>query len=145
MSFEVFTREFVRTTEPKITITNLGRFSINNSASALIKKGSGAKHVLLLWDKSTCKVGVQPVKEGDYRAYPLKAYGPHGKSGTGFSAVTFVNHINYDWSVTRSFSAKWIDNMLVFTIPMEYTTGKPAAQDAPLGDLRRKDRVKKEG
>lgn len=142
MPFEVFTREFVRTTEPKVTITNLGRFSINNSASALLKKNPNIKFVLLLWDKATGRVAVQPVKEGDFRAYPLRAYGPKGKSGTGFSAVTFLNHINYDWSVTRSFPAEWLDNLLVFTIPVEHLTGRPVAQNAALGALRRKDRVK---
>jgi hypothetical protein len=125
MAFEIFTREFVRTTEPKVTITSLGRFSINNSASALLKKNATVDSVLLLWDRTTNQVGIQPVKKGDHRAYPLKAYGPKGRSGTGFSAVTFLNFISYDWSETHSFPAKWSENMLTFTIPQEHLNGKP--------------------
>jgi hypothetical protein len=144
MAFEVFTREFVRSKAPKVTISGLGRFSINNSASAMLKKNPTVESVLLLWDKSTHQIGIEPVKKGDHRSYPLKAYGPKGKSGTGFSAVTFLNFINYDWSQTRSFPAEWTGTMLIFTIPSENVTGKPAAQEGSLGAIRRKDRIKKE-
>lgn len=143
MPFEVFTRDFVRTTAPKVTLTSLGRFAINNSASKLLASNQEIS-VLLLWDKSTRTIGIQPVKKGDHRTYPLKAYGPKGRSGTGFSAVTFLNYIDYDWSVTRSFSAEWrpTENMLTLTIPEQHLEGKPMAQNAQLGDLRRKDRIK---
>lgn len=122
MSFEVFTREFVRTTEPKVTITNLGRFSINNSATALLKRTQGAESILLLWEKATNRVAIQPAKKGDPRSYPLKAYGPKGRSGTGFSAVTFLRFINYNYSETHSFPVEFSGGMLVFTIPSELTT-----------------------
>ena|SRR5579863_2180052 len=129
MPFEVFTREFVRTTAPKITLTNYGRFAINNSGSNMLKK-SHETNVLLLWDKATHTVGIQPVKKEDDRTYTLKAYGPKGRSGTGFSAVTFLNFINYDWSKTRSFSVEWrsAENMLTFTIPQEYLGGRPTTE-----------------
>jgi hypothetical protein len=139
--FEVFTREFVRTTEPKVTITSLGRFSINNSATALLKKNPSVDHVLLLWDRATNRVAIQPTKKGDPRAYPLRAYGPKGRSGTGFSAVTFLKHINYDSSETHSFPAEWSDNFLVFNIPTEYMAKNPAA--AALETWIRKNRAKK--
>src|ERR1700735_3552546 len=101
MAFEIYVRQFTRTTEPKVTITNLGRFSINNSASEMLKKHPQTSDaVLLLWDKIANKVGIQPIRKNDERAYPLKSYGAKGRSGTGFSAVTFLNFINYDWSET---------------------------------------------
>ena len=143
MPWETFTRDFVRTTAPKVTVTSLGRFALNNSSSALVRQNN-VESVLLLWDASTHKIGIQPAKAGDHRAYTLSAYGPKGKSGTGFSAVTFLNHINYDWSVTRSFPAEWVDNLLVITLAPEHVTGKPAERTGELGALRRKDRVKGE-
>jgi len=143
MPFEVFTRDFVRTSTPKITITNYGRFAVNNSGSKMLRKNQET-FVLLWWDKTTRTVGIQPVKKEDHRTYPLKAYGPKGRSGNGFSAVTFLNFINYDWSKTRSFPVQWsgTENMLTFTIPQEHLSGRPAAQDSSLGGVRRKDRVK---
>ena len=125
MGFEVFTREFVRTTDPKVTITALGRFAINNSATALLKKNGPVDRVLLLWDNVAHKVAIQPLKKSDPRSYSLKAYGPKGRSGTGFSAVTFLDFINYNWSTTRWFPAEWDEHMLIFTIPQEHLTGRP--------------------
>jgi hypothetical protein len=130
MAFEVFTREFVRSSAPKVTITSLGRFSINNGASALLKTNPQTEWVLLLWDGATNRVAIQPVKKGDIRAYPLKAYGPKGRSGTGFSAVTFLNFINYDWSETRSFAAEWTEGMLVFKIGELQLIGKLKIRDS---------------
>jgi hypothetical protein len=141
MTFIPFTREFVRTTAPKITISNFGRISINNSASDLMAKSRDV-FAILLWEAATNRVGIQPVKKEDKTTYHLKAYGPKGTSGTGFSAVTFLNFINYDWSVTRSFSVEWnaSDNMLVFTIPQEHLGGHKGG----LQPSRRKAHMKKE-
>jgi hypothetical protein len=140
MSWEIFTREFVRTSEPKVTITNLGRMALNNGSTALIKAGK-MEHVLLLWDKPASRVAIRPVAKGDIRAYRLNSYGPKGKSGVGFSAVTFLNHIKYDWSKTRSFATEWAENMLIFTIPQEYLKGKP---DQPMLELEPKRKVRLE-
>jgi hypothetical protein len=125
--FEVYTRELVRGGAPKVTITNYGRFGINNTASNLLKQNH-AGSVLLLWDKADHKIAIQAVKTADNSTYPLQTYSPEGNSGTGFSAITFLKFIGYNWTETRSFRAEWIaaDNMLVFTIPPEHLTGMPA-------------------
>lgn len=143
MPFEIYTREFVRTTAPKVTLTNYGRIAINNSATKLLRKKQEG-FVILLWDKTTNTVGIQPVQKEDRRAYPLKAYGPKGRSGTGFSAVTFLNFINYDWSKTHSYDVEWrsAENMLTFTIPPERLKGKPDLMGAP--KQQRFPRLKKE-
>lgn len=127
MPFEVYTREFVRSTEPRVTITNLGRFSVSNGAVELLKKHGTTDTVLLFWDRATSRIGIQGTKKGDRRSYTMKASGPNGRSGTGFSAVTFLNHINYDWSKSHSFFAEWSEkeNMLTFVVPSELLAGKP--------------------
>lgn len=124
MPFELYVRDFVRTTEPKITISTFGRISLNRGATEyLTKTYTGA--VNLYWDKISHRVGIQTAKKTDKAVYNLKAYGPQGKTGSGFSAVTFLNFIQYDWSKTRSFSAEWLENekMVVFSVPQEYLTG----------------------
>ena len=125
MAFEVFTRDFGRTSAPKVTINNLGRFTISNTATKMMRRRQ-EKFALLLWDKATFKVGIQPVLKEDDRTYPLKTSGAYGRNGVGFSAVTFLNFINYDWSETRSFPVEWWTdgNMLTFTIPEEFLKGK---------------------
>ncbi len=126
MAFEVYTREYVRTTSPKVSISTFGRISLNRSATEFLSK-TYTGFVILLWDKATNRVGIQAAKKEDDRTYSLKAYGPKGKTGSGFSAVTFLNFIKYDWSKTRSFTAEWSasDNMLVFGILPENLSGHP--------------------
>ena len=128
MAFEVYQREFVRTTAPKVTITNLGRFAINQSAAMMLRKKQ-EEFVLLLWDKATGTVGIRPVEKEDRRTYRLRAYGPKGRSGAGFSAVTFLNYIHYDWGKTHSFDVEWraADSVLAFTIPQELLKGRAAS------------------
>jgi hypothetical protein len=124
MPFELFTRTFAKTAAPKVTISGYGRIALNKSAADALAKG-GAGFISLFWDKATKKVGIQPSAKESAYTYPLKSYGIGGKTGTGFSAVTFLNYINYDWSQTRSFGAEWnaADKMLIFGIPQEHLEG----------------------
>lgn len=146
MAFEVFTREVIRTTDPRVTITNLGRFSINNSATNLLRGivGAGVQsemRVLLLWDKSTNRIAIQPAKKDDHRSYPLKTYGPKGRSGTGFSAVTFLNYINYNFTETHRYAAEMNGSMLVFTVPGESIKGGVPTEPPGETTARRAKRV----
>jgi hypothetical protein len=99
-------------------------------------------HVLLLWDKDSCGCAMKAAVSKDAGAYKL-TYNPKS-NGAGFSAVTFLNYIHYDWTETRAFNAEWDDaeQMLVFQIPKEYI-GKGVPKGY-LGSLKRGDRVKAE-
>src|ERR1035441_6053073 len=88
---------------------------------------------------------VQRARWACQRAYRI-SYGAKGNGG-GFSSVTFLNYIHYDWSKTRSFPMDWNESegTFVFSIPAEHLTGKPEAQQLQqlrLGSLRRSDRAK---
>lgn len=145
MAFEIFTREVVRTTEPMVTITTMGRMALNKSATVILEKNV-VEFVLLLWDGDENKVAIRPIGKKDRRAYKL-AVGSKG-NGAGFSCVTFLNHIKYDWSKTRSFSLEWVsktEDMFIFTIPEEHLTGRPQGQQTKLGKIQRSDRVAAKG
>jgi hypothetical protein len=119
MAWETMTREHARTTKPRVTISKLGRITLNNGAIALFSVKP--TKVLLLWDKTSCKIALKPTEnEEDERIYLLTAYGAKGKSGLGFSAGPFLNYISYDRSKTRAFPAEIAENMLVFSIPKVY-------------------------
>src|SRR5216684_3583840 len=124
MGFEVFTREITRTIEPRVTITSMGRIALNRGASDILAKGK-TELVLLLWNKDTKQYAVQPITKKDSRAYKLRAYGPKG-NGLGFSCVTFLNYIKYDWSDTRSFDLEYREHekLMIFTIPEEHLQGR---------------------
>jgi hypothetical protein len=145
MAWEIFTKQVIRNAEPTVSITTMGRLALNKAAAAILGK-SAAELVLLLWDKEQRKVGIRvTTNKKDQRAYRI-SYGAKGNGG-GFSSVTFLNYIHYDWSKTRSFPMDWNESegTFVFSIPAEHLTGKPEAQQLQqlrLGSLRRSDRAK---
>ena len=103
MPYEVFARKVVRTTTPAISISSLGKIGLNQSATDILRKNH-VEHVLLLWDSENRKIALQPADKTDTRGYNV-AFGK--KTGSGFSAKTFCDHIKYDTSVRRSFAAEW--------------------------------------
>jgi len=104
MAYEVFSRKTSRIGLPTITFTSLGRISLNKHATAILEKDA-VEVVILLWDSEERKVGVRPITKRDSRAYRV-SYGKKG-NGAGFSAKTFLDYINYDYSVTRNFPIEW--------------------------------------
>ena len=136
MSFELFTRERVVTGVEAVTVTSMGRLAINKIATATLSKAN-AKFVQLLWDSDTGRVAIRPSGKVT-GAYPL-IYGVNG-NGAGFSCVTFLNFIQYDWLATRNFPLTWDKDLggYVFQIPSEHL-GKPV----PQGHLTRKSYVRK--
>ena len=140
MAWEVYTRQVIRTGEPAITITKMGRIALNKLASEILDKDK-ATHVLVLWDKESFKCGIKIANSKDIGAYNLTP-GFNG-NGAGFSAVTFLNYVKYDWTTTRSFTAEWdaAEKMLVFSIPKEHF-GETGDRKQPIGQVRRPDRVK---
>src|SRR5262249_19556502 len=95
------------------------RVALNKSATKVLEKDA-VEFVVLLWDRESRMVGVRPLTKRDPRAYRV-AYGQKG-NGAGFSAKTFMDFIEYDYTVSRSFPVEWNDKegMLVAQIPAEH-------------------------
>jgi hypothetical protein len=119
MGFEIYGRQRTRNSTPSVTINTLGRFSISSSATKILKFHPTVENVLLMWDKAARQVAIKPVLKGDLRTYPLKTYGKKENSGAGFSAVSFLRYIKFDFSKTRTFPVEWNSKeaMLVFNVP----------------------------
>ena len=140
MAWEIFTRQVIRTGTPTVTITTMGRISLNKTATITLEKNA-VEFVLLMWDKDNHQIGIRPISKKDPRAYRL-SYGAKG-NGASFSAVTFLNYTNYDWSKTRSFPVEWNqqEDYFQFKVPAEHFTGKPQGVQLQLGKLKRRDRL----
>lgn len=70
---------------------------------------NAVEFVLLLWDEPLRRMAIRPITKKDSRAY-LLAYDKKGKGGgAGFFAKTFFDHINYDYTETRTHTAEWND------------------------------------
>jgi hypothetical protein len=128
----VYKRQIIRTGEPAVTIGKMGRIGLNMLATGMLESHK-ATHVVLLFDKETGQCAVKMATSKDEGAYTL-TYNDKS-NGSGFSAVTFLNFIGYDWRETRAFNAEWDEEekMFLFTIPMEHLGA---------GKLRRSDRLK---
>jgi hypothetical protein len=140
MAWEVYKRQIIRTGEPTVTIGKMGRIAFNMVATDILS-GDKATHIILMWDRESKKCAAKIASSKDTGAYKLTF---NAKSnGSGFSAVTFLNYIHYDWTETRSFNAEWDDSekMLIFTIPQQYF-GTSGNLRQVLGRVKRPDRLK---
>src|SRR5712691_7182022 len=105
MAFEVFSRKVRRLASPQVTLTTLGRIALNKAATAILEK-QAVENVVLLWDLETKRFAIRPISKKDSRAY-LVHYGKNG-NGAGFSAVTFLDHIGYNYrDGSNAFPAEW--------------------------------------
>jgi len=119
MSWEIFTRKTTRRGNPSITFNKLGRIALNKTATARFENDA-VEFVLLLWDPAKRQVGIRPITKKDPRSYRL-AYGKKG-NGAGFSAKTFMDHIGYDATESRSVPVRWdeSESMYIAEIPAEH-------------------------
>jgi hypothetical protein len=92
---------------------------MNKTATATLES-EAVEFVLLLWDPMKRQMGIRPITKKDQRAYRL-AYGKKG-NGAGFSAKTFMDHIGYDYSESRSTPVRWDEgeSMFIAEVPAEY-------------------------
>jgi len=120
MAFEVFSRKVRRLASPQVTFTTLGRIALNKAATAVLDK-LVVENVVLLWDADTKRIGIRPISKKDSRAYRVH-YGKNG-NGAGFSAVTFLDHIGYNYKEgSNSFPAEWNDGEGMFLISLADVT-----------------------
>jgi hypothetical protein len=116
MAFEVFSRKVRRLASPQITLTTLGRIALNKAATAVLEK-QVVENVVLLWDAETKRFAIRPISKKDPRAYRVH-YGKKG-NGAGFSAVTFLDHIGYNYKdVSTSFPADWNEEEGMFLVSL---------------------------
>src|SRR5258708_5697636 len=104
MPWEVYEKIIRRSTTPMLAISKLGRFSFNSAAAETLTKHS-VSHVLLLWDKSAHKVGIRAVGKKDSRSYSVHYAAKNANAG--YAAKTFLHHINYNYTETKSFPCHW--------------------------------------
>jgi len=126
MSYVIFEKTVRRDTEPRVTISTLGRIQFNSSASRILDKNA-VETVLLQWDKDARKVGIKSIAKKDDRAYKMR-YAKKGK-GAGFAAKTFLEWIGHNYSETKNYPCEWneAESMFEVTLPIEVPKSHTAA------------------
>lgn len=79
-------------------------------------KKNAMENVLLMWNPEDRQIGVRNVMKKDARAYTLRF--AKKQYGAGFGARSFLNHIGYDFSETRTFACEWNDHDGIFVIQL---------------------------
>ncbi len=122
MSWEIYTKERqTKSTNPTITISRLGRCTLNKAAATQFDK-EATQNVLLLWDREMYKVALRPITKKDPRAFSLRyARAKESLTGAAFSGVMFLRHINYDFTSTKTYPITWNAEESIFevTLPKE--------------------------
>jgi len=111
MPYEVFDRKNQRSREPSVTFMKIGRFAFNKAATSIFKERK-LNFINLAWDKEKRLVGFQPVACRDELSYRIR-YNKRGDA-CGFSAITFMRHIEYDRSKSHSYSLEWDEKEKMF-------------------------------
>ena len=125
MGYEVFSRKTSRAGTPMLTISKLGRISFNKHATNRLSKDV-VEFVILLWDKEARRIAIRPISKKEPRAYRV-TYGIKG-NGAGFSAKTFFDFIEYDYTESRSFPVEWNDQENMYETKISAEHFKSVAQ-----------------
>ena len=119
MAYEVYVREFAsKSTVPTITISPLGRCSLNRSAAAMFDK-EAVENVILLWDRESLKFAIRNINKKDARSFNIR-YTRKDKVvvGAQFSGVMFFKHIGYDYSKTATYPIRWNNDENLFEVEL---------------------------
>ena len=139
MTYEVFDRKRRPVGLPAVTFSRLGRISLNQAATAVMRK-LVVEHVVLLWDADSRRCAIKPVNKRDSRSYPLN-YAKRD-SNAGFSAVTFMEHIGWDYKVgTRQFAADWNEEHGIFEVSLDKAEESPLLRNAKKKAVGQKERA----
>lgn len=123
MAWEIFTKESRnRTTSPTLTVgLKLGRCTLNRPAAEQFER-EGVEQVLLMWDNDSLKWGIRPITKKDARSFAIRYTRSKDKdkaiTGAAFAGVTFLRHIGYDFSTTKSYPITWDMEQSIFMVEL---------------------------
>lgn len=141
MAWELYRPERNTSGDPSVTLSTMGRMMFNKAATKKLSELK-VRRAELLWDQTQGRMGIRPSSSPN-AIYSLRI--PESLNHTSFSCSSFLNHIGYDWSKTRSFPATWDDQqkMYVIKLPKEHLGHVPLNR-RDLSALKKESRKAKE-
>jgi|SRR5256885_16650993 len=123
MAYEVYQRTGVRVETPALSFTPDGRIALNSAAVRLFSE-AGLRAVILLWDKSSNKLGLKAVPKSDKNSYVVSM--AKGKHSGSLRTKTFFDYIGLKIQKRTTLSATWnpFEKMFEVTLPQEYLGSK---------------------
>src|SRR5260370_79677 len=72
MPYEIFAKEYpAKSTSPTLTISPLGRCTLNRASAELMNK-EAVETILLLWDKDSYRFAMRPIAKKDSRSFNIR-------------------------------------------------------------------------
>jgi hypothetical protein len=137
VAYKVFEKKNTRIGSPILTITKLGRISLNASATKLLRDNT-VEYVLVMWDEDALQMALKPTSsKRDTRAYKI-TFGANN-SGAAFSAKSFLDFVGWDLSVKRQVPAEWNEdsNLLEAKVKAAFLKNPKQPKFAPVEAPRR--------
>jgi hypothetical protein len=108
MAYSIFEKQYPsKSLSPTITLSPLGRCTLNRAAAELLNKDA-ADMVLLLWDEGAKRFALRPLSKNDKRAFQLKYFKKKTDAnvvvGAAFSGVMFLKNIGYAMKPTGTYA-----------------------------------------
>lgn len=118
MAYEIYPRNLARANCPTVSVSRLGRITLNTAAVQFLLEKRVA-NVFLLWDSEARKFALSPTEQSDSSTYQVRF--ARANAGAGFSAKPFLRLIGYDFEETRALPTAWNDEKQMFevTLPQE--------------------------
>jgi hypothetical protein len=106
VAYETFERTSIRVEDPALTVAAPpdGRIFFNAAASRVLEK-AGVRSVRILWDKTTCGLGLLAAQKSDKNSYSI-VFSRGGRQAT-FSAKAFLRHIGWSADARQTIRATW--------------------------------------
>lgn len=123
MGYTIFEKQYpTKSVSPTVTISPLGRCTLNRAAAELFNKDA-VENVLLLWDAEAKRFAMRPIAKKDHRAFAVRYGKNEGNAvvGASFSGVMFLRHIGYDFSRTGTYAVERSNDGSIYEVqlPME--------------------------
>lgn len=126
-NYEIFTRKVPRMGNPTMGFSKIGTITFNQTAARILQKGTPIEYIFLMWDPAAKQMAMKSTSnKKDPRAYRIR-YNDKG-NGAGFSAKTFLDHIQADYSERRTIPVEINPDHEIFLevrIPEEFLKRKP--------------------
>ncbi len=119
MAYEVFQRSAVRVSTPSLAVSPLGLIAFNAAACRLLIE-AGVKSVVILWDRSKCRIAVKAAPRGERNSFTVTING--GSHSGGVRAKSFFRHIGWVAPKRVPLATTWnaAERMFEATLPRHY-------------------------
>lgn len=118
MAYEIYAKQVIRATSPRITLNSRGRLAFNVAATKILHD-QGFDLVFLMWDAEARKFAVRATNtKKDSRTHRVRFAGKDGKWGS-ISAKGFLEHVGHDLKTTKAYAATWNADENMFEVSMD--------------------------